>query len=106
MSDVNNATPEISQLAAEIRTRIENLESLFEDSLVGEMDALKATLVENPSAAALLKDEDIGLLVKNLMRTVTTAVQEAITSKTKKPAKSKEKLSPEQIAAALAAEGL
>jgi hypothetical protein len=51
---------EISQLASEIQTRISALESLFEDDLRGEMASLKACLIENPSAAALLKDEDVG----------------------------------------------
>lgn len=98
---------EISQLASEIQTRIANLESLFEDDLKGEMDALKIVLRENPSAAALMLDEDVGLLVKNLMRITNVAIQEANESKAKgKPKKSKEQFTPEQIAAALAAEGL
>lgn len=97
---------ELSQLASEIQTRILALEALFEDSLKNEMSSLKATLVENPSAAALLKDEDVGMLVKALMRTVGAAVAEAIAGKTKKPKASKEKLTAAEIDAALAAEGL
>ena len=98
---------EISQLASEIQTRIASLESLFEDNLKGEMDALKLTLRENPSAAALMLDEDVGLLVKNLMRITNVAIQEANESKAKgKPKKEKVQLTKEQIDAALAEEGL
>lgn len=97
---------EISQLASEIQARIANLESLFEESLEGEMDALKLVLRDNPSAAALMLDEDVGLLVKNLMRTVQAAVVEANSAKEKKPRAAKKQLSKEEIDAALAAEGL
>lgn len=97
---------EISQLASEMQTRISALEALFEDDLRGEMESLKTCLIENPSAAALLKDEDVGTLVKNLMRTVSQAVQEAIAGKEKKPKASKQKMSKEEIEAALAADGL
>ena len=98
---------EVSQLASEIQTRISALESLFEDDLKGEMDALKIALRENPSAAALMMDEDVGALVKNLMRITNTAIQEANESKAKgKPKKEKVQLTKEQIDAALAAEGL
>jgi hypothetical protein len=100
-------TIEISQLASEIQSRISALEALFEDSLVNEMDSLKICLVENPSAAALLKDEDVGLLVKALMRTVNVAVAEAIAGKEKKPRKDvKKQFSQAEMDAALAAEGL
>lgn len=95
---------EISQLASEIQTRIKNLENLFEDSLVTEMDSLKETLVANTSAAALLKNEDIGLLVAALRRTVQADIQEAV--KEKKPGrKAQVKLTQAEIDAALAAEG-
>lgn len=101
-----SAQQEISQLASEIQTRIAALEGLFEDDLRGEMASLKTCLIENPSAAALLKDEDVGLLVKNLMRTVSQAVAEAVAGKTKAPKAAKTKLSKEEIEAALAADGL
>jgi len=100
------AQQELSQLASEIRTRILSLEALFEDSLVGEMDALKACLIENPSAAALLKDEDVGLLVKNLRRTVSSALVEASKPKERKTkASAKTQFTPEQLQAALEEEG-
>lgn len=100
-------TPEeTSQLASEMQTRIAALEALFEDDLRGEMESLKACLIENPSAAALLKDEDVGALVKNLMRTVSAAVAEAVAGKAKAPKAAKVKMSKEEIDAALAADGL
>ena len=102
------ASQEISQLAAEIQSRIANLESLFDENLDGEIDSLKACLIENPSAAALLMDEDVGLLVKNLKRTVAVAAKEAAEAKqkgTKKTAAAKVKLTPAEIQAALDAEG-
>ena len=103
---VSKSPEEISQLASEIQTRISSLESMFEDNLRGEMASLKTCLIENPSAAALLKDEDVGLLVKNLMRTVSQAVAEAVAGKAKAPKKEKTKLTKEEIEAALAADGL
>ena len=106
MSEVENSTNvETIQLVSEIQARIKALESLFDESLTGEMDALKEALIQNPSAAALLKDEDIGLLVKNLRRTVASAISEAAEGK-KKSAKSKTRLTKEEIEAALEAEGL
>ena len=76
---------EMSQLASEISARISNLETLFEDDLRNEMSDLKKCLVENPSAAALMKHEDVGTLVRNLRRTVSAAVLAANTAKEKKP---------------------
>jgi len=106
MQTVDNTA--LSQLASEVSARIAALESLFEESLDSEMDALKEVLVQNPSAAALLKDEDVGLLVLNLRRTVSADIQAAVAGKTKtskaKSAGSK-KLSVEEIQAALEAEG-
>ena len=98
---------EISQLASEVQTRIAALEGLFEDSLVGEMEALKVTLKANPSAAALMRDEDIGLLVAALRRTVQADIEEA-TSEKKSGRKPKQKTSftKEELDAALAEEGL
>lgn len=97
----------MTQEVAEIQARILNLDSLFESSLQMEMDALKETLLKNPNAAGLLKDEDIGLLVKNLNRLVATDIQEANDSKRKpKEKKATTRLTKEEIDAALAEEGL
>jgi hypothetical protein len=96
-----------AQVAAEVSSRISALSDLFEESLTGEMDALKAVLIENPSAAALLKDEDIGLLVQNLRRTVNAAIAEANETKAsgKKKAPKQQQFTQAEIDAALAAEG-
>lgn len=97
---------DLSQLAAEIQARITNLSALFEENLEGEMDSLKLCLVENPSAAALLKDEDVGLLVAALRRTVSAAVMEAVAEK--KPGKAKsatKKFTAEELQKVLDEEG-
>ena len=95
---------DLSQLAAEIQARITNLSSLFEENLEGEMDSLKLCLVENPSAAALLKDEDVGLLVAALRRTVSAAVMEAVATKAK-PKAEKKKFTAEELQKVLDEEG-
>ena len=107
MTDISaETTIENQQLASEIQARIANLETLFEASLRGEMEALKVCLVANPNAAALLKDEDVGLLVKNLRRTVSVAIMEASKEEEKKPAKAKAKpFTAAEMQAALDSEG-
>lgn len=105
MQTATTAEIAAEQLAAEVSSRIAALESLFEESLTGEMDALKAVLIENPSAAALLKDEDVGLLVQNLRRTVSTAIAEANAAKTKPKKPAKQQLTQAEIEAAMEAEG-
>lgn len=94
-----------SQIASEVSARINALEALFEDSLVNEMDDLKAVLIENPSAAALIMDEDVGILVRNLRRIVGEAVKDATAGKAKTKKSGSKKLSAEEIQAALDAEG-
>ena len=97
----------VVQLVSEIQARIEALDALFEESLRGEMDALKECIIQNPAAAALLKDEDIGNLVRNLRRTVSTALVEASEKKAKPRGKAAStRLTKEELEAALAAEGL
>ncbi len=107
MTSQPETNQEISQLASEVQTRIAALEGLFEDSLVGEMEALKTVLKANPSAAALMRDEDIGLLVAALRRTVQADIEEATTEKKpgRKP-KQKTTFTKEELDAALAEEGL
>lgn len=106
MTEETEATRESLQLASEIQARIANLESLFEMPLRDEMEALKVCLVSNPNAAALLKDEDVGLLVKNLRRTVSAAIVEANKPKERKTAKPKAKaFTAEEMQKALDEEG-
>jgi hypothetical protein len=104
MSDATEVQADLSQLAAEIQARITNLSALFEENLEGEMDSLKLCLVENPSAAALLKDEDVGLLVAALRRTVSAAVMEAVATKAK-PKAEKKKFTAEELQKVLDEEG-
>ncbi len=106
MSQETTSNPaDLSQLAAEIQARIINLSSLFEENLEGEMDSLKACLIENPSAAALLKDEDVGLLVASLRRTVSAAVMEAVASKEKPKKAATKKFTAEELQKVLDEEG-
>lgn len=91
MSETNSEAGEVSQLASEIQARILALESLFDEPLKAEMNELKRVLLANPSAASLLKDEDVGLLVRNLRRTVSSAIAEASAAKEKKPSTRKTK---------------
>lgn len=88
-TEETNSEVETSQLASEIQARILALESLFDEPLKAEMNELKRVILANPSAASLLKDEDVGLLVRNLRRTVSTAIAEASAAKEKKPASRK-----------------
>ena len=100
--EVSQPSPEMSQLASEISVRIANLEALFEEPLRDEMAALKSALVENPSAAALMKDEDVGILVRNLRRTVSVAIAEANKPKERKtPAKKNKQLTKEELQQAI-----
>jgi hypothetical protein len=97
------ASTDINQIHSEIATRIRLLNEMSEASLRDEMRELKTALKENPSACALLMDEDIGLLVSNLRRLTKKEITEA-DSKPKRTAKAKEpavKMSAIDLAAAL-----
>jgi len=99
---MNAITDEAAQQASELSTRISQLEAISGEDLKNEMAALKATLIENPAACLLIKEEDIGLLVTNLRRILSISVASAATAKEKKPAAAKaKKLSAEELAAAL-----
>ena len=90
------------QIASEISQRIKQLEAMTTEDLSMEMAALKQTLLANPAACLLIKDEDVGLLVTSLRRILNISVASAATAKEKKPAKEKTtKLTAEQLAAAL-----
>lgn len=96
------------EVASEISQRISLLNALSEADLANEMRELKTALKENPSACALMMDEDIGLLVEALRKlthkaiVATTTTKKATTTKkdgTAKPAV--KKLSAAELAAAL-----
>lgn len=91
------------EVASEISQRISLLNALSEADLANEMRELKIALKENPSACALMMDEDIGLLVEALRKLTHKAITAASTSKkvgtAAKPAV--KKLSAAELAAAL-----
>ena len=94
-------------LAAEISQRIQQLESLGVENLKGEMQQLKRSLIENPAACLLLKDEDIGTLVASLRKITGVAIASAASStKTKGEKKTAVKaLSATELAKVLAEAG-
>ena len=91
------------QVKSEISQRISLLTSFPLETLKGEMQVLKKTIMENPSACLLLEDEDIGLLVQALRRmTASSILSSSKTKETKEKTPSKaKKLTPEELAKAL-----
>lgn len=91
------------QIAAEISAKIELLNSISGENLKGEMQALKRTLLANPAACLLLKDEDVGSLVASLRRVTGVALSAASAAKTSKraPATKAKKLTQEELQAAM-----
>lgn len=91
-------------IAMEIASRIHALESLSIENLKGEMQQLKASLIENPAACLLLKEEDIGAMVASLRKITGQAIVSAASKKSasvKKPAAGSKKLTAAELAAAL-----
>lgn len=95
---------ELQQTSSEISQKIKSLCDFDGESLKYEMQDLKKSLLENPAACSLLMDEDIGLAVAALRRMTGTAIAIASQPKEKKPKekKSSTKLTPAELAAALA----
>ena len=95
-----------SQVAADISAKIEALNTLSGENLKGEMQALRRTLLANPAACLLLKDEDIGELVTSLRRMTGIALSAASASKAEKraPKERVKKLTQEELQAALNSE--
>lgn len=97
------ADPDEAQSFVDIVTKINDLKSLMEDDLKEGMSALKAAIKKNPSAADLLLDEELGLMVVALRRMRGITITEA--TKEKKPGAKKPKakevaLSAEELEAA------
>ena len=89
-------------ITSELQLRIQSLAALSTVDLANEMQSLKRALLENPSACALLMDEDVGLLVAALRKKEGIALAAATEKATKKTPKTKEpKMSSQQIAEAL-----
>lgn len=88
------------QAAHDIKERIVQLCSLSDDDLRPAMTDLKAALMENPDAVALMLPQDIGEMVKALRRITGEAL--AIASAPKAKGKPKQKaLTAEELNAAL-----
>lgn len=75
------------QVASEVAQRIAQLDSMHDVELRGEMAALKKAILENPQAATLLMDEDVGKLVAAFRRITGQAISKAAAAKETKAAK-------------------
>ncbi len=96
------------QTASDLSIRIQNLQTQINEGMEGsdikaEMDDLKRSLMENPAACLLLKDEDIGTLVQAYRKIVGIAIAEASSTKPRKApaAKKTKQMTAEELAAAL-----
>ena len=79
--------PAPSQAATDILERIHELESIAQENLKSAMDELKQALMANPDAVAIMMDEDIGMMVEALRKTVGESIAEASKPKAEKKAK-------------------
>lgn len=98
------ATQTNEEVISEISQRIAALNAMSEADLKTEMADLKQALKENPAACALMKDEDVGLLVTALRKLTHKAITEAekpkrATAASKAPVA--KKLTAAELAAAL-----
>jgi len=98
------ADPDEAQSFVDIVTKINDLKSLMEDDLKEGMSALKAAIKKNPSAADLLLDEELGLMVVALRRIRGITITEATKEKKpgRKPKATEVAMSAEQLEAAWA----
>lgn len=96
------ADPDEAQSFVDIVTKINDLKSLMEDDLKEGMSALKAAIKKNPSAADLLLDEELGLMVVALrrMRGITIAEATKETKPGRKPKAKEVALSADELEAA------
>lgn len=92
--------------STEISERISQLETLMGDDLRNEMSSLKQAIMENPSACALLHDQDIGKLVTALRNItgqalVSAEAKKKPATKSKAVEKSGKKMTQEELLSAL-----
>lgn len=94
--------PQTGQALSDIDRRIKELENLMDDDLRHAMGELKQALKQNPSAAELILDEDVGKMVSALRRMRQLAVVNTPkTTKAKTKPKTKEvQFSKEELEAA------
>lgn len=96
---------EDAQAYVDIKTKIHNLEAMFDDDLKNAMSDLKQALKKNPNATELMLDADVGKMVTALRRMTHVAQVEATTKAKPGRKKSEPKakdvpLTKEQIEAA------
>ncbi len=100
------ATQNPEEIKSEISSRIALLNNMSEASLRDEMRELKTALKENPSACALLLNEDIGTMVTALRKITAKAMTASTEAKAKTTRASTakptvKKLTAAELAAAL-----
>lgn len=90
------------QAYADILPRIEQLNALSGEDLASEMKQLKACLMQNPDACALMLPQDIGELVSALTRLSGEDIAASMAPKAKgrKPKEEKIAMTAEELAAA------
>lgn len=98
ISNSEPAPSDCSQEVSDIITKIRSLNQLSELDLRGAMDALKLSLLQNPTAVDLMLPEDIGEMVKALMKITGEVITEQATKK--RASKKAKNLSADEIAAA------
>lgn len=88
MSEDTLAVPQTADIE-HIRSMIQNLSEVGESGLRQEMDKLKVALKENPAACELLMPEDIGEMVKHIMKLEGKMIFDAKVKAESKAAKKK-----------------
>jgi hypothetical protein len=96
MTSEQDLQQQAHQVVSDLVPRINELVSLSGEALEDEMTQLKAALMQNPNAVALMGDEDIGKLVEALRRITGQAIVSAASKKTASK-KTPIKLTKEQI---------
>lgn len=100
--DLSGVSMEDQQAYIDIKTKINMLSTMSDDSLKDAMTDLKKALLKNPQACYLILPHDIGEMVIALRAMKNEAVVEAATAKEKGPKKAKasKALTASEIAAA------
>lgn len=97
--------PVEAQAYVDIKTRIANLEAVFDDDLRNAMRELKEALKKNPAASEILLDSDVGKMVTALRRMTHVEIVAAKTpgkpGRKSSPKAKDVQLTAEQIQAAL-----
>lgn len=78
---INPIPSDCSQEVADILLKIRSLNEMSDLDLKGAMDSLKLSLLENPAAVEIMLPEDIGEMVKALMKITGQQITEAVSKK-------------------------